>query len=143
MLRPNVSSIGCLAAGTPFDPEFHEAIMREPNNEVPDGTVLQEFRKGFKIGDKLLRPAMVQVQAPLAMATLRAGTKCSAVGAMCTSVALISTAACLVLHTCMKHGTIAAGGGWVICCGNTPLDRYCVCTCAGFHERCAGSSRGA
>jgi molecular chaperone GrpE len=47
--------------GSPFDPEFHDAIMRQPNNEVPDGTVLQEFRKGFKVGDKLLRAAMVQV----------------------------------------------------------------------------------
>jgi hypothetical protein len=47
--------------GTPFDPEVHEAIMREPNNEVEDGTVLQEFRKGFRLGSKLLRPAMVKV----------------------------------------------------------------------------------
>ena len=35
--------------------------MREPNEEVPDGTVLEEFRKGFALGDKLLRPAMVKV----------------------------------------------------------------------------------
>jgi molecular chaperone GrpE len=47
--------------GAPFDPEFHEAIMREPNDEVPDGTVLLEFRKGFKMGERLLRPAMVKV----------------------------------------------------------------------------------
>jgi len=47
--------------GTVFNPEIHEAIMQEPNNEVPDGTILQEFRKGFKIGEKLLRPAMVKV----------------------------------------------------------------------------------
>lgn len=47
--------------GTPFDPEVHEAIMRAPSDDVPDGTVLQEFRKGFKIGKTLLRPAMVQV----------------------------------------------------------------------------------
>lgn len=46
---------------TPFDPEIHEAIMREPSTEVPDGTVLVEFRKGFRIGDKLIRPAMVKV----------------------------------------------------------------------------------
>lgn len=48
-------------AGEPFDPEVHEAIMREPNEDVPDGTVLEEFRKGFKLGDRLLRPAMVKV----------------------------------------------------------------------------------
>ncbi|KAL4458256.1 hypothetical protein ABPG75_013121 [Micractinium tetrahymenae] len=47
--------------GSPFDPNLHDAIMREPNSEVPDGTVLEEFRKGFTIGDKLLRPAMVKV----------------------------------------------------------------------------------
>lgn len=47
--------------GAPFDPELHEAIMREPNDEVPDGTVIMEFRKGFKMGDRMLRPAMVKV----------------------------------------------------------------------------------
>ena len=47
--------------GFPFDPNFHDAIMQEPNDDVPDGTVLAEFRKGFKLGDKLLRAAMVKV----------------------------------------------------------------------------------
>jgi GrpE len=42
----------------------HEAIMRAPSDEVADGTVLQEFRRGFKIGGQLLRPAMVQVRSP-------------------------------------------------------------------------------
>lgn len=42
--------------------QVHEAIMRAPSEEVPDGTVLQEFRRGFKIGGQLLRPAMVQVR---------------------------------------------------------------------------------
>ncbi|KAK9828577.1 hypothetical protein WJX72_000837 [[Myrmecia] bisecta] len=57
--------------GAPFDPNFHDAIMREANEDVPDGTVLQEFRKGFRVGDKLLRPAMVKVsysEAPAAPA---------------------------------------------------------------------------
>ena len=48
--------------GQPFDPNFHDAVMREQNNDVPDGTVLHEFRKGFRHGDKLLRPAMVKVR---------------------------------------------------------------------------------
>jgi molecular chaperone GrpE len=48
-------------AGEPFDPNLHEAIMREPNDDVPDGTVLEEFRKGFMLGERLLRPAMVKV----------------------------------------------------------------------------------
>lgn len=46
---------------TPFDPNMHEAIMREANDDVADGTVLMEFRKGFKMQDRLLRPAMVKV----------------------------------------------------------------------------------
>lgn len=49
--------------GHPFNPEVHEAIMQEPSEDVDDGTVLLEFRRGFKIGDKLLRPAMVKVHA--------------------------------------------------------------------------------
>jgi molecular chaperone GrpE len=47
--------------GAPFDPEVHEAIAREESAEVADGTVLQEFRKGFAMGGRLLRPAMVKV----------------------------------------------------------------------------------
>ena len=48
--------------GNIFDPEVHEAIMREENDDLPDGTVLQEFRRGFKLGNQLLRAAMVQVR---------------------------------------------------------------------------------
>ena len=48
--------------GNPFDPEVHEAIMREENDDMPDGTVLKEFRRGFKLGSQLLRAAMVQVR---------------------------------------------------------------------------------
>jgi molecular chaperone GrpE len=47
--------------GSPFDPSLHDAIMREASDQVPDGTVLEEFRKGFTLGDRLLRPAMVKV----------------------------------------------------------------------------------
>lgn len=49
------------AKGQPFDPEIHEAIMREPNDDVPDGTVLDEFRRGFTLKGKLMRAAMVKV----------------------------------------------------------------------------------
>lgn len=55
--------------GEPFDPEFHDAIMKEPNDDVPDGTVLQEFRKGFRIGGTLLRPGMVKVRCPFVNAS--------------------------------------------------------------------------
>jgi molecular chaperone GrpE len=43
--------------------QLHEAIMREESVEYEDGVVIQEFRKGFKLGDRLLRPAMVKVSA--------------------------------------------------------------------------------
>jgi molecular chaperone GrpE len=49
--------------GQPFDPNFHDAIAREDNDDVPDGTILKEFRRGFRLGNTLLRPAMVQVSA--------------------------------------------------------------------------------
>lgn len=47
--------------GAQFDPEIHDGVMREENDEVADGEVLEEFRKGFKYRDQLLRPAMVKV----------------------------------------------------------------------------------
>ncbi|CAL0323367.1 unnamed protein product [Lupinus luteus] len=49
--------------GRPFDPLLHEAIMREDSTEFEDGIILQEFRKGFTLGDRLLRPSMVKVSA--------------------------------------------------------------------------------
>ena len=42
--------------------------MRAPSDEVPDGTVLQEFRRGFRLGKTLLRPGMVQVPPPASVA---------------------------------------------------------------------------
>ncbi|KAK4387284.1 protein GrpE [Sesamum angolense] len=47
--------------GKPFDPKMHEAIAREESNEFKEGIVIQEFRRGFYLGDRLLRPAMVKV----------------------------------------------------------------------------------
>jgi len=47
--------------GAQFDPEVHDGIMREESDAVESGTVLQEFRKGFRFKGKLLRPAMVKV----------------------------------------------------------------------------------
>ncbi|KAF5829589.1 GrpE-domain-containing protein [Dunaliella salina] len=47
--------------GVAFDPEVHDAMMREHSDEIPDGHISQEFRKGFKMGEKLVRPAMVMV----------------------------------------------------------------------------------
>jgi molecular chaperone GrpE len=49
------------AKGQPFDPRQHEAISRVESADVPAGSVAAELQKGYKIGDKLLRAAMVSV----------------------------------------------------------------------------------
>lgn len=49
--------------GKPFDPLLHEAIAREESEEYKEGIIIQEFRRGFRLGDRLLRPAMVKVSA--------------------------------------------------------------------------------
>lgn len=49
------------AAGKPFDPGEHEAVMMVATSDVPSGTVMEVFRQGYKIRDRLLRPAMVSV----------------------------------------------------------------------------------
>lgn len=43
--------------------KLHEAIMREDSSEFEEGVIIEEFRKGFKLGDRLLRPSMVKVSA--------------------------------------------------------------------------------
>lgn len=52
------------ALGKPFDPNFHQAAMREETNERPENTVLNELETGYMIHDRLLRPAMVVVSMP-------------------------------------------------------------------------------
>ncbi len=47
--------------GEKFDPNFHQAMFEVPNADVPNGTVLQVVQDGYKIGDRVLRPAMVGV----------------------------------------------------------------------------------
>lgn len=51
------------ALDTPFDPQFHEAVMREESSAVPPGTVLEVLQKGYVLNERLLRPAMVKVSA--------------------------------------------------------------------------------
>ncbi|KAL6272378.1 hypothetical protein ACE6H2_023070 [Prunus campanulata] len=79
-----LSSLGVVpveTVGKPFDPlvryqvgskfnqlldeyyQLHEAIMREDSTEFEEGVIIDEFRKGFKLGDRLLRPSMVKVSA--------------------------------------------------------------------------------
>jgi molecular chaperone GrpE len=47
--------------GQPFDPNFHDAIMREPTDEHPEGTVMEELRRGYLLADLVLRHALVKV----------------------------------------------------------------------------------
>lgn len=50
-----------LAEGERFDPHLHEAVVTEPTDEFEPDTVMQEIVRGFRIGDKLIRPALVKV----------------------------------------------------------------------------------
>jgi len=52
------------AVGERFDPHIHEAVVTEPSDEHEPDTVLEELARGYRIGDRLLRPAMVKVAAP-------------------------------------------------------------------------------
>ena len=47
--------------GKEFDPNFHEAVMQTPTSEQPENTIIAELQKGYKLGDKVLRPALVNV----------------------------------------------------------------------------------
>ncbi len=47
--------------GEPFDPNVHNAVMREDADGIDEETVTAVFQKGYKLGDKVLRPAMVKV----------------------------------------------------------------------------------
>jgi molecular chaperone GrpE len=49
------------AKGEPFDPRYHEAVEMVETSQVPDHVVLDELQRGYKIKDRLLRPAMVRV----------------------------------------------------------------------------------
>jgi molecular chaperone GrpE len=49
------------AEGQPFDPNLHEAIAHEPSDQVPEGMVLRQTRRGYRYKDRLLRPAKVIV----------------------------------------------------------------------------------
>jgi molecular chaperone GrpE len=59
LARENVVAIE--AVGQAFDPNVHEAVMTIDSDEHPDGTVLVELQKGYRLGDRVIRPTMVQV----------------------------------------------------------------------------------
>lgn len=49
------------AVGKPFDPNLHEAVSQQPSADLPEGQVMQQLRRGYKLRDRLIRPAMVVV----------------------------------------------------------------------------------
>ncbi len=51
------------SVGKPFDPNVHEALMQQPSADVAAGSVIQEAARGFKMHDRVLRPARVIVSA--------------------------------------------------------------------------------
>lgn len=52
------------AKGDQFDPQLHEAVAHVPVADVPEGTCIDVMRRGYMLGERLLRPAMVAVAAP-------------------------------------------------------------------------------
>lgn len=65
-LNEVLESLGILAiasVGERFDPHIHEAVVTEPSDEYEPDTVTEELARGYRIGDRLLRPAMVKVAA--------------------------------------------------------------------------------
>ena len=51
------------APGSPFDPREHEAVASVPGTEHPDGAIVGELRRGYRLRDRVLRPALVAVAA--------------------------------------------------------------------------------
>ncbi len=49
------------AVGKEFDPELHEAMAHEPSDEVPEGKITKQWNCGYKLGERLMRPATVVV----------------------------------------------------------------------------------
>ena len=49
------------AHGADFDPNVHQAVIHEPSEEHREGEVMEELQRGYKLGDRLLRPSMVKV----------------------------------------------------------------------------------
>ena len=57
--RLNIEPFG--EAGEKFDPNFHDAMMHEENEEYGEGEIVEVFRRGYKTGDKIIRHALVKV----------------------------------------------------------------------------------
>jgi len=63
------------AVGKPFDPSVHEAIGHEESSEHPEDTVVQVLRSGYRIRDRVVRPALVKVARPPALPSGGGGSR--------------------------------------------------------------------
>jgi len=63
------------SVGMPFDPAVHEAIGHEESSEHPEDTVVQELRRGYRIRDRVVRPALVKVARPPALPAADGGSR--------------------------------------------------------------------
>lgn len=62
-----LQQLGVRQVGTPgelFNPHWHEALMKEPRSDLPEGTVAQVYRPGYVFGERVIRPAQVTVAGP-------------------------------------------------------------------------------
>ncbi len=83
------------AVGQPFDPTVHEAVAREESAEVKSPTVSAELRRGYKLHDRLLRPAMVKVAVPAeAPAPVTGGGGAGRKGRRCRGPGVLLGASC-------------------------------------------------
>lgn len=51
------------AVGEPFDPNLHEALSQEPSEQSNSGIIVREMRRGYRLGDRVIRPSLVTVAA--------------------------------------------------------------------------------
>jgi molecular chaperone GrpE len=66
------------AVGEKFDPFLHQAITHEPSAAVPEGHVIDEMQRGYRLGDRVLRPSMVRVSSGPAEVEVKAEVKAEA-----------------------------------------------------------------
>jgi molecular chaperone GrpE len=68
-LRDHLASAGVQpirATGKMFDPNFHQAVMREESPVLPENEIVEEMQRGYTLKERLLRPSMVKVAVPMA-----------------------------------------------------------------------------
>jgi molecular chaperone GrpE len=66
-LRDHLASVGVqpiLAMGKMFDPNYHQAVLREETSNLPENEIIDEMQRGYTFKDRLLRPSMVRVAVP-------------------------------------------------------------------------------